>query len=88
MLGIYFVLEWLCSIIRVVKNDFKTPNNKIVWLILLLLLPPIGTVLFLFIGNNQMIDNGKNTDKDEDERLYRLKEKARENENCNLKITF
>jgi len=54
-LGVLFAVFWLISIIDVTKNDFTNPSNKTMWLALLLLVAPIGTILYQVIGKNQKV---------------------------------
>lgn len=43
---------WLIMLIIVLKNEFKNPKMKKIWLIALILCPP-SALLFPFIGMNQ-----------------------------------
>jgi len=51
-----FVL-WLWAMIDILKNEF-TGSNKLIWLLVVMLLPFIGMVLYWFIGREQKI-NGR-----------------------------
>ena len=46
-----FVL-WIIMFIIVLKNEFKKPKLKTIWIVALLLCPP-SALLFPFIGFNQ-----------------------------------
>ena len=48
-----FVL-WLWAMIDILKNEF-TGSNKLIWLLVVMLLPFIGMVLYWFIGREQKI---------------------------------
>lgn len=44
---------WITSLVEVIKNEY-TENNKITWIILLLIIPPLGTLLYMIIGKSQI----------------------------------
>ncbi len=50
--AIGFVL-WIIMFIMVLKNEFKTPKVKIIWVAAFLLFPP-SAILFPFIGMKQL----------------------------------
>ena len=45
---------WLWTMIDILKNEF-TGSNKLIWLLVVMLLPFIGMVLYWFIGRDQKI---------------------------------
>jgi 4-amino-4-deoxy-L-arabinose transferase-like glycosyltransferase len=49
------VIPWLIALIDVLRNEFKAPNNKLIWLLTLVLVPVLGCVLYFFIGRKQKI---------------------------------
>lgn len=58
---IYFILMViaipvliLVALIDALRNEF-TGYNKIIWIVLILLFPVIGSLLYFFIGKNQKI---------------------------------
>ena len=53
ILGICFLYYWIWSIRDMIRNDFKKDSNKIVWCILLIGMPPIGTALYLTMSEDQ-----------------------------------
>jgi Ni,Fe-hydrogenase I cytochrome b subunit len=46
---------WLYALADVIRNDFKHISTKIVWVINLCFIPPLGTILYFLIGRNQRI---------------------------------
>ena len=48
--AIVLFLVWLVTIIDIVKSDFKKDADKIVWFLFVLIIPPIGSFLYLLIG--------------------------------------
>jgi hypothetical protein len=51
------VITWIISIIDVVKNDFERDSDKTRWLVILLLIAPLGTILYQLIGKKQKLTN-------------------------------
>ncbi len=49
------VIMWIASLIDVITSDFQNPNNKTMWILLLLFLAPLATVLYLIIGTGQKV---------------------------------
>ncbi len=46
------VLLPLIALIDILRNDF-TGNNKLIWVIVVLLAPILGAILYFFIGTKQ-----------------------------------
>ncbi|MBA4390098.1 MAG: hypothetical protein C0399_04085 [Syntrophus sp. (in: bacteria)] len=62
MIGILTILivvfiPWLIALIDILKSDFKG-NNKIVWLLAVILIPFIGTIAYFVIGRRQKTERG------------------------------
>jgi hypothetical protein len=53
IVGIPFLIGFIC-LIDILRHEF-IGHNKIIWFILVLLLPLIGSILYLFIGIDQKI---------------------------------
>lgn len=45
---------WLWALIDCVKREFKS-NDKLIWVLIIILLPLIGALLYLIIGRKQSI---------------------------------
>lgn len=45
---------WLWTLVNILKNSF-TGNNKIIWLLVVLFIPPLGVILYATIGYKQKI---------------------------------
>jgi hypothetical protein len=58
LLGIAFFCVWLVTVIDIVSSDFKTNADKIIWFFITILIPPIGILLYYFIGRAQKIYSG------------------------------
>jgi hypothetical protein len=46
---------FIWALIDILKSEFKDANNRIIWLIVLLILPIIGAVIYLVVGTRQKI---------------------------------
>ncbi|QHL86451.1 hypothetical protein GU926_02930 [Nibribacter ruber] len=46
---------WIWALVDVLKSDFKTDFEKIIWLLLVIFLPFLGWILYVFIGRSQRI---------------------------------
>ena len=51
--GFAFFITWIVSLIDVIKNDFQKDSDKTMWLFLLVLIAPLGTILYQMFGKNQ-----------------------------------
>ena len=51
-LGVLPLFTTLWALIDVLKNEF-TGSNKIVWLLVTILLHPLGAIIYYFVGRNQ-----------------------------------
>ncbi len=52
LLGLIILVLDIIAIVQIVKSS-KTTGNKILWLLLVILLPVIGLVLYFLIGNKK-----------------------------------
>jgi hypothetical protein len=48
------VILWISALIDILKNNFQD-NNKLIWVLVVILLPIIGAVLYFIIGKKQKI---------------------------------
>ena len=51
---VLITILWLWALVDVLKNDFKN-NNKLIWLLTVILVPVVGFVLYFLIGSCQKI---------------------------------
>jgi hypothetical protein len=47
----YFALIAYC-LVAILRSDFKDNTNKLIWVLVVLLAPFIGSILYLAIGRN------------------------------------
>ena len=48
---------WIWALIDVLKSDFENPNNKTIWILLLIFAAPAGIIFYALIGIAQKKDN-------------------------------
>lgn len=53
IVGTAFFLLWLATIIDIVGSEFKNSADKIIWFFFVMLLAPVGVILYFFIGRHQ-----------------------------------
>ena len=54
LLMLFSIGLWVYCLIDILKNRFEQ-NDKLIWLLVVLLLPFIGTLLYFFIGKSKKI---------------------------------
>ena len=52
LLGIFGI--YIYVLVDILKSEFRG-YNKIIWIFLVLFLPPLGTILYLLIGRKQKV---------------------------------
>jgi hypothetical protein len=55
LIGIGCAVLWIYCLVDIIKANFKGENDKVIWLLLIIFLPLIGSILYLYIGVNQKI---------------------------------
>lgn len=50
--GALFIM-WIFALINAIASEFENQSNKTAWILVLLLVPPIGAVLYPFISGGQ-----------------------------------
>ena len=46
LLGFLLFAIWVWTIIDIIKSDFSNQNDKLLWAVMVILLPLIGTILY------------------------------------------
>lgn len=58
MLLAFYVIPFLivvAALVDVIRNEFEPSHNKLIWVIVIILLPVLGSVLYFFVGRNQKV---------------------------------
>ena len=59
MLIAFYILPFIIvvvALVDIIRNEFNQSHGKLVWIIVVILLPVIGSVLYYFIGRKQKIE--------------------------------
>ena len=46
---------WIIALVDILKSDFRDTNGKIIWALVVIFLPVIGSILYFLIGKSQKI---------------------------------
>lgn len=68
-IGLLFQILALLVVIKLIFNDSRETPNKIAWIVVVLVLPALGTIMYLFFGRNPRSRIFTNTQVRETERL-------------------
>ncbi|NRB63214.1 MAG: PLDc N-terminal domain-containing protein [Saprospiraceae bacterium] len=52
-IGMGLVAVWFFSLLDIIRSDFTGQHDKLIWLLVIILIPFIGTILYLTIGRAQ-----------------------------------
>jgi len=63
LVAVAFFILWVYVVVDIMRSEFTVPTNKIVWLLLVLFVAPLGITLYYFIGRDQKLNK---TDQDTD----------------------
>jgi len=50
-----FVTFWILALIRIIKNDFSGENERLIWALIVILLPFLGTIIYFAVGRSREI---------------------------------
>jgi hypothetical protein len=48
---------WIYCLVDVIRSTFKNENQKLIWIILLAVVPVIGVVLYIVMGRDQKAED-------------------------------
>lgn len=57
LFGIIYGILWLYSLVDILRSEFKDPNMKIIWIVILLFAQGIGPIVYLAMGKSTKITN-------------------------------
>lgn len=73
IIGSIVFIAWISTIVDIVRSDFTSPSNKTVWVLLVILLPLLGMLLYYIFGSSQKINRMSYRDRQQEESLARLR---------------
>ena len=53
--GLIYLGFWVYALINCLSNEFRGPNQKLIWIILILFAPFIGTFLYLSMSRSSKV---------------------------------
>ena len=56
VISLLATMFWIWCIVDIVRGQFKTETDKLIWLILVLVLPFMGTILYIAFGRQNRMD--------------------------------
>lgn len=57
MVGLGLTVLWVFAIIEIVRSEFIDKTERLTWLLIVILLPFIGTILYILIGRKLRLNN-------------------------------
>ena len=52
--ALLFLLLPILALISIIRNEFEG-NNKLIWIVLVIFLPYLGSIIYFLIGRNQRL---------------------------------
>lgn len=55
LIAAFFLLLPLLALIDLLRSDFKDSSDKLIWVLIILFLPILGSILYFVMGGNQKL---------------------------------
>jgi len=55
LFGICLLALPIWAIVDIIRSDFKQPDNRLLWIILIVLLPIIGSIIYYYMRDGQKV---------------------------------
>jgi hypothetical protein len=55
LLGLLCLILWIWALVDIIQSRFREESTKIIWCLLVIFLPFIGTILYYVIGREQRL---------------------------------
>ncbi|SFU08214.1 Phospholipase_D-nuclease N-terminal [Algoriphagus locisalis] len=52
LFGILYTIFWIYCLVDILRSEFKDPNMKIIWIVILLFAQGIGPIVYLAMGKS------------------------------------
>ncbi|WP_194975721.1 PLD nuclease N-terminal domain-containing protein [Aquiflexum lacus] len=59
LFGFLYAVLWIWALIDLLKSDFKNPNMKLIWAVVVVFANPIGPFIYFIISKGQKINQRK-----------------------------
>ncbi|HZZ29381.1 MAG TPA: PLDc N-terminal domain-containing protein [Pirellulales bacterium] len=53
LLGILYFIFWICMLVNCLKNPKLEGTEKLIWVLVIIFLPLLGALLYLFIAHER-----------------------------------
>ncbi|WP_297044061.1 PLD nuclease N-terminal domain-containing protein [Thermoflavifilum sp.] len=53
--GLLTLILWIWALVDIIKSRFNSDTTKIIWIVVVILLPLLGSILYLIIGRSQRV---------------------------------
>ena len=73
LVGFFIFISWIATIVDIVRSEFVVPSNKTVWMLLVILIPLLGMLLYYVFGLSQKCSSTTYVDRQQEELLARLR---------------
>lgn len=57
LIGFFLFAVWIWTLVDIIQAEFKDTNEKLLWIILVILLPFLGTILYFAIGGKNRVSS-------------------------------
>jgi hypothetical protein len=55
VLALASIVLWIIALVDIVRNDFPGSNEKLIWILIVLFAPFIGSILYFAIGRKNRL---------------------------------
>ncbi|TFV95946.1 PLDc_N domain-containing protein [Algoriphagus kandeliae] len=52
LISIFYFIFWVYCLVDVLRSEFKDPNMKLIWVLILIFAQGIGPIIYILIGSN------------------------------------
>ena len=59
LLGLGGLFFWVFALVDILRNNFKGDNEKMIWVMVVIFVPFLGTILYFIIGRQNRIKHNK-----------------------------
>ncbi|MCL6525212.1 MAG: PLD nuclease N-terminal domain-containing protein [Thermoflavifilum sp.] len=53
--GLLVLILWIWALVDIIKSRFASDTTKLIWIIVVILLPVLGSILYFLIGRQQRV---------------------------------
>ncbi len=59
-IGVGLFAAWIITLVDVLRSEFKSDSDRLIWILLTVLMPFVGAILYWTIGVNQKLPSADN----------------------------